>query len=320
MPCHNCNQTACNGCQAEVHICNQCPTEQPCDCEVKDLSTDCIIYDQDDIICNGVVVVPKNTILSDALNKIVDWACTRLSDIQNFFVIKNVGAGAKVFKQTNLIGEKELRTITSTNNSVIITEGVDTINLAVASSAITDVCITSLDNTVTIVEEEGCFDLSVENPPICITSTKNTIAITENNGCYDLDVTIDPPIELQNGVTTIVNGDGQVTPYSTEIVNLQKVVSTFPYTLTSADDKYSIFINNGATDIIINVPNGLVNNFTCVFIQEGLGDVTIQQSGSATVLYPSTLQNKIKGQNYWAMVEKKQATNNYFLLGSLMPI
>ena len=236
MPCHNCNQTACNGCQAEVHICNQCPTEQPCDCEVIDLSTDCVLYTGDDIICNEVIVVPKNTILSDALNKIVDWACTRLADIQNFFVIKNVGAGARVFKQTNLIGEKELRTITSTDNSVTITEETDTINLSVV---IPDQgkCIVSADGSVTIAENpEGCYDLSVESAPICLTSLNNTVIITEVEGCYDLDVTIDPPIELQNGVTTIVNGDGQVTPYSTEIVNLQKAVSTFPYTLTSADD------------------------------------------------------------------------------------
>ena len=68
----------------------------------------------------------------------------------------------------------------------------------------------------------------------------------------------------------------------------------------------------------MNVPDGLVDNFSAVFIQEGIGSVTVQATGTATLLYPSTtLQNVIKGQNYWAMIEKKITTDNYFLLGSL---
>ena len=122
----------------------------------------------------------------------------------------------------------------------------------------------------------------------------------------------------ESGITTVVTGTGtELDPYIVEINNLQKVIDTFPYTLTSADDKYTIFVNNVTSDISIIVPNGLVDNFSCVFVQEGSGEVTIQSSGTATVLKPATLQNVIKGQNYWAMIEKKITTDNYFLLGSL---
>jgi hypothetical protein len=54
-----------------------------------------------------------------------------------------------------------------------------------------------------------------------------------------------------------------------------------------------------------------------VFIQKGTGEVTIQSSGTATLLYPTDLENKIKYQYYWAMVEKEMATDVYYLMGSL---
>lgn len=127
---------------------------------------------------------------------------------------------------------------------------------------------------------------------------------------------------IENGNTTLANGSGTVAdPYVIEIKNLQKSITSFPYTLLNEDDKYTIFVENGASNVVINVPDGLVNNFSVVFIQIGTGDLLIQSSGAATLLYPSTtLQNIVKGQYYWAMVEKELTTNTYYLLGSLKPI
>jgi hypothetical protein len=127
---------------------------------------------------------------------------------------------------------------------------------------------------------------------------------------------------VENGNTTLANGSGTVTdPYIIEIKNLQKEIDTFPYTLTSEDDKYTIFVDNGASNVTINIPDNLVDNFSVVFVQKGTGDVLIQGSGTAIMLYPSTtLQNIIKGQYYWAMIEKELTTDTYYLLGSLKPI
>lgn len=122
----------------------------------------------------------------------------------------------------------------------------------------------------------------------------------------------------ESGTSTTVTGDGSVLdPYVVEVVNLQKTISSFPYTLTNADDKNTIFVNNGASNVEINVPDGLVDNFSVVLIQKGSGDVSVIQSGSATLFFPSALQNIIKGQYYWAMVEKEITSDNYYLLGSL---
>ena len=180
MPCNNCNQPTCNGCHAEVHICNQCPPEQPCDCPIIDLSSDCILYNQDPIECNDVVVVAKDTILSDALKNIVDWTCTRLADIQNFFTLKSVGAGAAVYKGVNLIGEKEIKSLTKTGDLVIITPSTNEINFTIDEDELTNfvndllptptnVCVQS--ETLAVTEEEECF-----NVELAINS--NTLTVT----------------------------------------------------------------------------------------------------------------------------------------------
>ena len=132
----------------------------------------------------------------------------------------------------------------------------------------------------------------------------------------------DGSVFLTDGISTVVEGLGtEEDPYRVDLFNLQKTINTFPYTLLSGDDKYTIFVDNGASNVVINVPDALVDNFSTVFIQEGIGSVTVQAAGTATLLYPSTtLQNIVKGQYYWAMIEKKLTTDTYYLLGSLLPI
>lgn len=275
MPCNNCNNSTpcncsnnCNDCgntHIQTHICNPCSTPPPCDCPVVDLSTDCVLYNQDPITCNNVVVVPQNTNLTTSLQNIVAWVCSRLSEDINFFTLKNVGTGVGVYKGTNLVGEKELKSLTSTNGSLNITSNTNTIDLSV--------------------------NYSETNP--CLISESGAIGIAYNSGteCFNF-----------------------------EAINQQKIISTFPYTLSNIDNRYTIFVDNGTNNVVINVPNTLGLAFVCVFIQKGTGTVTIQQTGTALVLHPSTFENKIKGQFYWALLEKEVATNNYYLMGSLKPL
>ena len=353
MPCNNSTPCNCNDCGSthiQTHICNPCSTPPPCDCEVIDLSTDCSTYKGDNILCESVVVIQKNTTLSNVIKNLVSWVCTRLAEVQKYFVIKNIGGGAKIFKQNNLIGEKELKTLTSLNNSVTIMELIDTIDFSVNptdgsetkivagtnvnitgnGTLATPYLISSEDNNTTYSAGIGLsligttFNNTTPDQVVeiigagatSVTGTYPNFTISSVNTIADGSET-----KIVNGDTTTISGDGTLlTPYKIEVENLQKVISTFPYTLNLTDDKHTIFINNGNVSVVVNVPNGIVSNFSCVFIQEGTGEVTLQASGSATVLYPPTFQNKIKGQNFWAMIEKKQTTDNYFLLGSLMPL
>lgn len=96
--------------------------------------------------------------------------------------------------------------------------------------------------------------------------------------------------------------------------NLQKTITT-SYTLTDADNNYTILINNGGTAINITVPAGLMSKINIGFIQQGSGDVTFVQSG--TVINSPSSMKKIKGQHYNAYLEQVVATNVYQLVGNL---
>lgn len=121
--------------------------------------------------------------------------------------------------------------------------------------------------------------------------------------------------KVNSGITTVVSGNGTVaTPYVIETNNLQKVI-TANYVLTSADNNYTIFINNGSTNITVTVPAGLVANFNAGFIQEGTGVVTFVAAG---VTLNTATGYVLKGQKYQAYVEKKQSTETFYLLGNVI--
>lgn len=319
----NCNQ------QTNYNLCNPAPCQEPQDCACPTiLKSDCVTYSGNDLECSGI---PTGTILTELIEQLDTFICEKVEDVTNALVLKNIGTGAKVYKGDDLLGRKELRTVTKTGDLITISENTDNIAVSIDEAELTSFvneliptpCVTSLDGSVTVVDSEGCFDLSV--PRVIVEAGENT---TVGGTGTELDPyvinSIDTIALLESGETTTVTGTGTPSDeYVVEVNNLQKIINlvSFPYTLTSADDKYTIFINNGAVNVDINVPDSLVANFSCVFIQEGTGVVTVQASGTATLLYPSTaLQNKIRGENYWAMVEKKTTTDNYFLLGSLLPV
>lgn len=95
--------------------------------------------------------------------------------------------------------------------------------------------------------------------------------------------------------------------------NLQKVINA-NYTITNADDNYTIFVNNSSTNITVTIPDGLTDSLSIGFIQEGTGDVTFVTSGVSTL--NTVVGFKIAGQNDNVLLEKKLATSTYYLLGN----
>ena len=128
------------------------------------------------------------------------------------------------------------------------------------------------------------------------------------------------PTLLKNSVTTTITGDGNLgSEYQIDINNLQKTIDTFPYTITDADDKYTIFVDNGASDVVINIPSGLKDNLACAFIQEGTGNVSFLETGLTILRVPAGLTQNIKGLYHWALLEKKLGDDTFYLGGSLKP-
>ena len=152
--CTDCNNSNCSDCNkytsSQTHVCGECQ-EQSCEgCSVKDLSTDCSVFTGDSIECDSIVVVAKNTILSDALANIVSWSCTKFSGIEKFFRIINTGTGAEIYSGANLLGEKKLRKLKSTDGSVAITQGTDDIDFSVTSSDGSETKIVNGTNTTVV--------------------------------------------------------------------------------------------------------------------------------------------------------------------------
>lgn len=175
MACSKCNQNNTCGCtQKYVHqsICNECPPQQPCDCPVKDLSTDCVLYNQDDIVCNDVVVVGQNTILSNALNNIVSWACQKFTDLQNYLRLINVGTGAEIYAGDNLIGEKKLRKLNSGSNIITVTQNTNDITFDIDEDELNSF-IESNQKTYSADNVGGGVEIYVEpqDPPVGDTTT-----------------------------------------------------------------------------------------------------------------------------------------------------
>ena len=134
-----------------------------------------------------------------------------------------------------------------------------------------------------------------------ITKTGSLINITSSS--TEINITVDEAA-LQ---ALIDNGPG----------NLQKII-TSDYTLTNEDDKHTIFIENGVTEVLITVPEGLSDNFFCAFYQLGDGTVQISQDimvGSPLIFTP--IGKYIKGKYYWAHLEKVEGREEYGLLATV---
>lgn len=434
------NQNLYNPC----NICNPSPCQTNTDCECPtNLQTKCSTYEGEDLECSGI---KSGTILTELIQQLDAFICEKVNDITNALTLKNIGLGARIYKGVDLLGRKEIRTVTKTGDLLEVTENADDINLTINETVLNTFIE---DNQKTYSVENVGIGAEVYKSPDTIVgdnttfslksliSNDNSIVITQNLDEIDLSVSSSTLQGLQNvidtdsalignslidqtagsnliiyggdlqplfilnntnpstnttpttyvgigdafsqdnvglrfykdrtefldlvnskgivysddyepnftgrslvtktyvdsvttGAETIVTGatDVNVTgvgttgsPYVIETENLQKEISTFPYTLVDADNKNTIFVNNLAANVVINVPDSLVDNFSVVFIQKGSGSVTIQASGISTLNYPSSvLQNIIKGQFFWAMVEKEQSTNSYYLLGSLLPV
>jgi len=96
-------------------------------------------------------------------------------------------------------------------------------------------------------------------------------------------------------------------------INPQKTISA-SYTLTAADNGYSILVLNAATAITITIPSGLPTSMQVGFIQDGTGDVTFAGSTFNCSVIGAT---KIKGQYDQAYLEKKGTNEVYYLLGNV---
>lgn len=123
----NCNQST------NYNLCNPAPcVEQDCSCPTI-LKTDCVTYSGDDLECSGIVT---GQTLTETIEQLDTFICEKVDDITNALTLKNIGDGAKVYKGDDLLGRKELRTVTKTGNLVTVTENTNDIAVSIDETAL----------------------------------------------------------------------------------------------------------------------------------------------------------------------------------------
>ena len=127
MAC-NCNQ------QTNYNLCNPAPCQEPQDCSCPTiLETKCVTFEGDDLECSGI---KQGTILTELIQQLDAFICQVRDDLLNAFSLKNIGTGAKVYKGDDLLGRKELRTVTKTGNLVTVTENTNDIAVSIDEAAL----------------------------------------------------------------------------------------------------------------------------------------------------------------------------------------
>jgi len=262
--CQNCNQNNCGGCHQEIQICNQCQQESTCDCPISDLSTDCINYDQDPILYGSTTVVPKNTILSVALDNIVQFFKTKVEQVQDYLRIVNVGTGASVYAGDSLIGEKKIRKINTISPIVTITENTNDISLGIDSTALNTYIETnqktysatnvgtgaSIYKDTTVVGDNTQFNVRK------IKSTNSSVIITEGTDDINLIVdVIDTTYTAGTALSLVGTTFNNTAPDQTVVLTgggITSVTGTYPsFTITTpSPDGSETKITNGTNTTV----------------------------------------------------------------------
>lgn len=309
----------CQECNQSQTIC-QDTTPTPCECPVKDLSTDCIVYTGDESTCSNI---PKGVTLTEYLEQLDTFICQALEDINTGANLINVGTGIGIYKGIDLLGRRELKSLKSTDNSVTITTNEANTEIDLSVNVITpEICLISTDSSVTIEEEEGCFNLSAKT----FIEAGDNVSISGSGTEVDPYViqSTDTVIEVVNGTTTTVSGNGTTTPYSVEVLNLQKAITIADggnYNLQSTDNFHTIFVTMSEADSTgsITIPAGLPNNFTVSFFLDAPSNATLNFVNGLDVTLNTLAgyDKNIKTNGNWAMIEKKLNTENYYLAGNI---
>jgi hypothetical protein len=271
---------------------------------IKNYVVDGILSDNDKVIGTDV----------DSLNQTKNY---KLSDIRSYVVSGLSPEIGGTFKISEVVYEGELETpeevaneldpsyivsayenlFFNVNGDLYLLNKTD-INIGVSQTALTSADFIEFPTSVgpTGATGNGISSISLLST---VGLVKTYRIIYTNSAFFDFAVT-----DGTNGT----NG----TNYTAN--NLQRTV-TASTTILETDNNSTIIINNGATAINITVPTGLSSKFAIGFIQQGTADVTFVPSGT-TINSPLDYL-KIKGENYWAYLEKVGTSEVFQLAGEI---
>lgn len=268
--------------------CGGCGDKKPCDCEVKDLGTKCVIYDGEGLDFLGL---DTNT----DLTTVIDFIDDAFTDMQEYVDNNssatnavNLGEGEYVYAGKDILNRLTFKSFVAGDN-INIASNDDTITI----SSTTDTSdLISGDNYINVDEASDHYNLSFDYSRI--TATDGFILVNSNNSNVDISLDVD-------AVEALIPDVPEVNIESETIV-VQKTGNNF--TLEIPDDGIKKFyVNNaytgGNSDGSIGKPFTNINQAVNAFIGTGTylspqyasqnAKIVVQRSGSVYTLPTSLL-------------------------------
>jgi len=286
MAC-TCNNTPCSGLPA-------------CTCPVKDLKTDCSVYNGATLGCSGI---ESGTILTSVIQQLDAFICNKFTEAINYLTLINIGGAAEVYKGISGIGNKEIRTLMSGDLTLIdVVQDTDTINFTPGTPSLsldsgTDILsliVTTLGGATTFSN----IDLSEYNYDTFVQSASFSnitfdLTITRNNAEPDIVVPLD---FLNKYVSSGAYNAGADTitltllDASTVVIDVSTLVSEILADAAAAQVQADVLETNTSSKAYIQNKNanktvvlGVAGNYNVVDadnnyvieIDNGINDVTI---------------------------------------------
>lgn len=282
--------------------------DEPCGC-ISEYSGDCIVYDGEELTNTGIAI---GLTFNSLIKKLDEYFGIFKNEINNFLKILNLGNGAKIYKEDDLLGRKLIRSLISTNESLVVTENADEIEFDVQSAT------ESLEGVAEIAtqsEVDAGVDTSKFVTPATFNSAITTIladpaslpdATEDQQGVLEIatqsetDAGVDDsravtPLKLKTYVDNPVN-----IPFATEVQRGIAEIATQVEVDAGADDTKFVTpakLSSNVTTIISN-PSNLPDATTA---QKGVAELATQtevNTGSDTerIVTPSTLSTYVSNE------------------------
>lgn len=290
--------------------CNGCNQQTPCEpincgCPIPDLSAECVVYKGDKLSCIGAEV-PEN--LEVLLKKFDTAICAKLEDIIQQGNLVNIGEGIKLYAGTDNQGQRQIRTLLSSDGSIQITLNPEEESVDFVFNG----------ETFTLERESSTADAqivsefdSVNNKYTFKGLKSDSITIEEDTeGNITLEVVATPQAQ-----SDYLQDDNANAAFIKNRLPQKTINITDSYNVTDDDNHHVIEIKNNRNEVVIDLQNiSIEDNFFVGFLQNGDAAVRFVNYD----IIPSNSIATLAGKGHVAAVEVFGGT--IYLHGNLLPV
>lgn len=299
----------------------KCQQEKDCSCEVKDLGTRCIIYDGE-LLPN--LNVETHTDLTTILEKI-DYQFSQEAN-PVYVNVLNIGSGEGVFKQLDILGRVQLKTIISEDNLITINGLSEEIGIGVDRGELSNIIqqeastnfvyspqsvIESYDsssNTLSFKNFVAGSNIQIQNigQDITISATSGstgvttieseTLSVQPITGGYKIDTVRDYIRRIYvNNTYTGGNSNGTISrPYS----SIQQAFTAYIGTGTNLNPQFAgdgTITHVQRTGVEYSLPDNLLIKDLNLFLESGVRAVnSVPSSSSAIINFNDAVTDKFQ--------------------------